>query len=163
LQKRPIILSILLTKATPIRDESGVCHPLRPVNKLGHGIATQETKKERKKRGATWHRAGCYVPWQFERLDCWYLSPPWYRDATIPDLLCVLQRLGLFFPKNMMMTYQQFPRLRYVSQVSVISFVEWAGSSRSLPTKELIPPPTAISGMWGRRGVVEEASCMGRT
>ena len=68
-----------------------------------------------------------------------------------------------YFAKNVMMTSQQFPRIRYVSQVSVISLVELAGSSRSLPTKELIPPPTAISGMWGCRWVVEEASCMGLT
>jgi len=36
-------------------------------------------------------------------------TPPWY--ATIPDLLGVLLCL---FPKNMMMMYQQSPRIRYV-------------------------------------------------
>ena len=58
-------------------------------------------------------------------------TPTWY--ATYPT--CCVYLLGLFSPKNMMMTYQQFPRLRYLSQVSVISFVELAGSSRSLPNK----------------------------
>jgi len=47
------------------------------------------------------------------------------------------------FAKNIMMTSQQLPRLRYMSQVSVIIFVE-GGSSRSLPTKELISPPVQL-------------------
>jgi len=54
-------------------------------------------------------------------------------------LAAVFSRL-LFFslvahPKNMMMTYQQFPQIRYVGQVSVISYAELAGSSRSTTTK----------------------------
>jgi len=70
-------------------------------------------------------------------------------------------------PKNMMVTYQQFPRIRYVSQVSVISFVELAGSSRSLSTKYFISPPIqtqyVMQGMGGRRSVVKDASCTGLT
>ena len=58
-----------------------------------------------------------------------------------------------------MMMYQQFPRIWYASQVSVISFVELSGSSRSLPTKELISPPVqnqyVIQGMRERRSVVK--------
>jgi len=51
-------------------------------------------------------------------------TPPWY--ATIPDLLCVLA--VPVCAKNMMMMYQQFPKIWYVSQVSVI-LVRWSVNS----------------------------------
>jgi len=87
------------------------------------------------------------------------------------------------FAKNMMMMYQQFPQIWYVSQVSVIS-VRWSvnslsrmcsfalfsiakltDGSQSLSTKSLISPPVqnqyVIQGMGGRCSVSEDESLRG--
>jgi hypothetical protein len=84
--------------------------------------------------------------------------------------------------------YQQYPQIRYVSQVSVIlvrwsvnslsrmcSFALWSiaklsiaklmDGSRSLSTKLLVSPPVqtqyVIQGMGGRRSVAEDESLSG--
>ena len=56
-------------------------------------------------------------------------TPPWYMNRLTVCNYCAC------FAKNVIMKCQQFSWIRYVSQVSVISFVELAGSPRSLPTK----------------------------
>jgi len=102
-------------------------------------------------------------------------TPPWY--ATIPDLLCVLA--VPVWPKNMMTMYQQIPKIRYESQVSII-LVRWSVNllsricsfalfsiakltdPQALSTKSLISSPVKtqylIQDMGGRRSVAEDES-----
>ena len=72
--------------------------------------------------GLTWYLWHIKLRWQ-------YIHHQWRRH-----LVRCHTRLAVytFVP---LCPYQQFPRIRYVSQVSVIIFVELAGSSRSLPTR----------------------------
>ena len=55
------------------------------------------------------------------------------NDREIPG--SIPGRYNLQIKITSVCLYQPFSRIRYVSQVSVISFVELAGSSRCLPTK----------------------------
>jgi len=70
-------------------------------------------------------------------------TQPWH--TTMPDFLCVLQSCCACFAKNMMMMYQQFPRVRYVSPygLGLVCFV--GGRLLFLITSSLMGCPLPLS------------------